>query len=115
MPQYTLMHKNIPVLNCQLDDESLLYISEITAMTVPEHLPVYLQKNGQGVNRLDLIDWLKGRSIPASRAGLRDALDILQLRNQTELLSKCYCVSVEYEGEADITYDRGIGKFSVRK
>ena len=50
--------------------------------------------SASGIDKIGLIDWWKGRAIPASRDGIRDALDKLNICNTMELLDKCFGLSL---------------------
>ena len=58
-----------------------------------KHLPVgTVQK--EIVNKRALAKWWSGRSIPASRQGLKEALQKLGMTVSQELLDKCYGLSL---------------------
>lgn len=86
--QYTLMHKDIPVAELVLDEISG-NISKIEAVYVPEHLPVGVRMLHGSADRGALNAWWIDRSIPASRSGIRQALETLQVQSTTLLLSRC--------------------------
>jgi hypothetical protein len=91
--KYILMHKTIPVLSMEIDGETgtIIGLGELHA---PEHLPVGIPYSGNMVDRQVLNAWWGGRSIPASRSGLREALETLQIPSQLLLLTKCYGLSL---------------------
>jgi hypothetical protein len=60
----------------------------------PEHIPVGISMTSGIVDRSDLNHWWLGRSIPASRSGLRDALERMSVSSPQLLLSKCYGLSL---------------------
>ena len=66
--QYTLMHKNIAVLDMELD-EVTSSIQRIDAVYRSEHLPVATASKRDGVDRAALNAWWIDRCIPASRSG----------------------------------------------
>ena len=76
--QYTLMHKNIAVADMELD-EATSSIQHIDAVYRPEHLPVATASKRDGVDRAALNAWWIDRCIPASRSGVRKALETLHL------------------------------------
>ena len=78
--QYTLMHKNIAVADMALD-EATSSIQRIDAVYRPEHLPVATASKRDGVDRAALNAWWIDRCIPASRSGVRKALETLELPN----------------------------------
>ena len=89
----TLMHKNIEVAELTIA-ESAVAITGIGAIHNTEHIPLGVQALKGGVDMGELNDWLKGRSIPASRSGIWDFYTRLG-RNTTEhLILKCYGLSL---------------------
>lgn len=93
MMKYCLMHKNIPVLDFILDDVtcSILKIGEIHRI---EHLPVGLPVTKGHPDRASLNEWWKGRAIPLSRQGIRQALQELEVSSPQNLLNKCFGLSL---------------------
>jgi hypothetical protein len=91
--QYTLMHKNTTVAELEIDDE-LGTVSKVGEVHSFEHLPVGMQIISGKPNRRDLNNWWSGRAIPASRSGLRDALEKLKMSSPLPLLSKCFGLSL---------------------
>jgi len=91
--RYILTHKTIPVLQLELDEYTgaVIGLGELYAR---ERLPVGVPCTGNTVDRRALNDWWTGRSIPASRSGLRDALETLQMSSPQMLLTKCYGLSL---------------------
>lgn len=88
--RYDLMHKNISVLQCDIDYG---HITKITEIHNEKHAPVgTYDKNG--IARKKLIEWFEGRSIPASRDGIREILNQLGIRTTNELLEKSYGLSL---------------------
>jgi len=87
------MHKRIPVVELDINDLSA-GINSIGKVLAPEHLPVGTGIGKDRVNNEKLIDWWDGRSIPASRSGLREALELLQVSYAQRLLTKCYGLSL---------------------
>ena len=90
---YTLMHKNIKVADLSLDEEtgSIVEIGEIYNFA---HLPISTTKDDLSADRALLNKWWTDRSIPASRSGVRDALEILRVSTPKLLLAKCYGLSL---------------------
>ena len=93
----TLMHKNIPVVeltiseyNGNIEKHGVVYDSA--------HLPIGTTvTSGKDKGRIvsfRLNDWWTGRSIPASRDGIRDVLEALGIYSTAILLSKCYGLSL---------------------
>ena len=73
---YTLMHKDIPVADLTLD-EATGSIQRIDALLHREHLPVGVPVRRGVADRAALNEWWEDRSIPASRSGLREALETM--------------------------------------
>lgn len=90
--EYTLMHKTIPVLDMYLDEKTA-YIQKIFDVFQPEHLPVGTTSKGRA-NRAELNTWWIGRSIPASRMGIQEALETLGISNTQVLLTKSFGLSL---------------------
>ena len=91
MMKYILMHREIEVAEIELDE--LSHITNIYEMYAEEHFPVgTLGKHG--VDKTMLAKWWAKRSIPASRSGLRETLDLLHMSVPQELLAKCYGLSL---------------------
>ena len=89
----TLMHKNVEVAELMIA-ESAVAITDIGTIHNPKHIPLGVQSLKGGVDIGELNDWLKGRSIPASRSGIWDLYSRLG-RNTTEhLILKCYGLSL---------------------
>ena len=89
---YTLMHKDVPVLDMELD-ESTCSIQKLGTAYHIEHLPLgTFHKNI--VDRTELNAWWIDRSIPASRSGVRRALETLDLPNTQLLLTRCFGLSL---------------------
>ena len=91
--QYNLMHKTIPVVMMEIDEDtgSVTSLGELYA---PFHLPLGVAYSGTEVDRRGLNAWWSGRSIPASRSGLREALETLGISSPQLLLTKCYGLSL---------------------
>lgn len=89
--RYILMHRDKAVAEIELDE--LSNIINIHDVYAPEHLPVGTAvKNTADKN--SLARWWAKRSIPASRSGLSEALDALNMSVPQELLVKCYGLSL---------------------
>lgn len=90
---YTLMNKNIKVVDLSLDEEtgSIVEIGEIYNFT---HLPIGITQDGLSADRALLNKWWTDRSIPTSRSCVRDALEILRVSTPKLLLAKCYGLSL---------------------
>lgn len=91
--KYKLMHKSIPVAAIELD-EATATISSIHEIFSPEHVPVGIGiKKGQ-IDRGALNEWWRGRAIPASRDGIKNALEELHITSTQKLLDKCFGLSL---------------------
>ena len=75
--KYTLMHKNIPVTDMEVDKDGS--ISKIYNLCDERHLPIGIHLYKIGVDRAALNEWWKGRAIPASRDGIWDALNKINM------------------------------------
>ena len=59
-----------------------------------EHLPVGVPVKNGIADRHELNKWWTDRSIPASRSGVREALETLDLTDTTVLLIRCFGLSL---------------------
>lgn len=91
--EYTLMHKDLPVLDIELD-EATSSVQKIGTAYHPEHLPLATVSRRGVVDRAALNTWWIDRSIPASRSGVRKALETLNLPNTHMLLTRCFGLSL---------------------
>ena len=95
--EYTLMHKNIPVVELMISEYSG-EIDKTGAIHAHPHLPLGTTiSSGREKGRLErgfLNDWWRGRSIPASRAGIDAALRSIGISAPALLLEKCYGLSL---------------------
>lgn len=94
--KYSLMHKNVAVADIEID-ETLGGVTKIRNITAKEHLPVgtiRIQRDDEVVDRYAFNQWWTGRSIPASRMGISDALETLGIYNTKLLLTKCLGLSL---------------------
>ena len=81
---YTLMHRDIPVMDLELDEYS--NIAVLGTIYHAEHLPLGTY-NGINAEKKALNRWWTKRSIPASRKGIRDVLEELELSSPQELMA----------------------------
>lgn len=91
--EYTLMHKELPVLEIELD-EATSSIQKIGSAYHPEHLPLATISQRGMIDRVALNAWWIGRSIPAGRSGVRKALETLNLSHTQMLLTRCFGLSL---------------------
>lgn len=91
--KYVLMHKDVPVVAVDID-EVLCGIKKIEEVYNKAHLPVGIHIRHDQVDRAELNAWWIDRSIPASRSGVRNALETLNLTNTRTLLTKCFGLSL---------------------
>lgn len=91
--KYTLMHKRIAVAEIELDDATG-FIQKIGMVYAPEHLPVGIAVKKGVADRAALNEWWTDRSIPASRSGVREALETLEITSTKMLLVRCYGLSL---------------------
>ena len=89
----TLMHKRIPVAEMELDDATG-FIQKIGTVYAPEHLSVGVPIRRGITDRAALNEWWTDRSIPASRSGVREALEALEISSTKKLLVRCWGLSL---------------------
>lgn len=87
------MHKRMTVAELELDDATG-FIKKINQVYAPEHLPIGVPIKKGVVDRKAFNDWWTDRSIPASRSGIRDALETLDIVSTKMLLVRCYGLSL---------------------
>lgn len=105
----TLMHKRIAVAKMELDDATG-FIQKIGEVYAPEHLPVGIPVQRGITDRAALNEWWTDRSIPASRSGVREALETLEITSTRMLLIRCYGLSLSDQywicpDDSDFTWD----------
>ena len=89
----TLMHKRIKVADLELDDATG-FIRRIGKVYAKEHLPVGIAVKKGVVDRAALNTWWADRSIPASRSGVREALEAMEIKDTKTLLVRCFGLSL---------------------
>ncbi|WP_241674477.1 HipA domain-containing protein [Paenibacillus luteus] len=87
------MHKNEPVAELELD-EATVSISVIGQVYAERHVPVGVPVKKGKVDRAALNEWWRGRAIPASRDGIKEALLELNLSTTQKLLDKSLGLSL---------------------
>lgn len=105
----TLMHKGKAVAEMELD-ESTGFILKISEIYDAAHLPVGISCKNGIADRKALNEWWTDRSIPASRSGVRNALEYLNISNTKMLLVRCFGLSLSDQywikpQNEDITWD----------
>ena len=102
--QCTLMNKNIPVVQVQIDDDTAAIVKVSKAYELA-YLPIGIDIKTGIPNKKELNEWWYGRSIPASRSGIRVALEKIKISHTEQLLTKCYglCLSDQYWIKPDNT------------
>lgn len=91
--KYCLKHKNITVLEMEIDNEASV-ISKVTRIMNPNHIPFGVRLDKEIIDRKALNHWLKGRSIPASRDNIDKALETIGELSTQNLIVKCYGLSL---------------------
>lgn len=104
-----LMHKRIQVASLELDDATG-FIQKIGEIYEPEHLPIGVHVRQGVADRTELNQWWTDRSIPASRSGIQEALEVLEIANTKLLLLRCYGLSLSDQywikpDGSDLTWD----------
>ena len=92
-------------------DDTTGFIQKIDRVFQPEHLPVGVSVNKGIVDRAALNEWWTDRSIPASRSGIREALETLDVTSTKMLLVRCYGLSLSdqywiYPENSNLTWDQ---------
>lgn len=88
---FILKHKDIDVIEVWLDASGL--ITTFGKVLNEAHLPFgTVSKNG--IDYAAIRDWWKGRAIPASRDGIRDLLEPLDITFPQQLLDKSFGLSL---------------------
>jgi len=88
---FVLKHKDVDVMETALDERGS--ISSFGKIFNEEHLPVGTVSDGH-IDTKAIKEWWDGRSIPASRDGLRDFLETLGMSSPKELLDKSLGLSL---------------------
>ena len=106
----TLMHKRIAIAEIEIDDATG-FIKKIGTVYAPAHLPVGVSIRKGVTDRAALNEWWTERSIPASRSGVREALEALEIKSTKLLLIRCFGMSLSDQywirpGDSDIIWDK---------
>ena len=91
--KYFLMHKNIEVCEIEIS-ENTFTIDKVDEIFNKKHVPLGLIKTDNTIDIRKLNHWYKGRAIPASRSGLKEALELMDIDSSAELILKCYGLSL---------------------
>lgn len=91
--KYTLMHKQIAVAGIDIDNATGS-IQKINKLYSPEHLPVGVLVRQGNADRAALNQWWTTRSIPASRLGIGEALESMNISSPKLLLVLCHGLSL---------------------
>ncbi len=91
--EYTLMHKNIPTLDIELD-EATGSVRKLGKVHQIKHLPLGTVDRHGIVDRTALNAWWIDRCIPASRSGIQRALETLNIPTPQLLLTRCFGLSL---------------------
>ena len=86
------MHKRRPILDMRIDITG--YIARVMCVHEESRVPPGINIHKTGVDRKALNDWWTGRSIPASRDGIGDALRSIGVAAPPMLIEKCYGLSL---------------------
>ena len=84
---YTLMHKDIPVLEIALDDGGTK-ITRVGELYRGEDLPVGVPITWDKADRAAFNAWWTDRFIPSARSGLVDALSQLGFPDPQQVISR---------------------------
>lgn len=88
-----LMNKNMPAVELELDDDTATILKVLKTYEL-DFLPVGIDAKSGIPNKKELNEWWFGRSIPASRSGIRTALEKLNIQHSEQLLLRCYGLSL---------------------
>lgn len=88
---FQLMHKSIPVIEVQFDEESA--ISGTKNLQAPDHMPLGTIAKGF-VDSKALRKWWKGRAIPATRSGIDNLLFDLDIDDVSPLVVRSMGLSL---------------------
>jgi hypothetical protein len=87
------MNKNTPVVQLWIDDDTAAIVKVTKALELA-YLPIGIDFKTGIPNKKELNEWWFSRSIPASRSGIREALEKLDVTHTEHLLAKCYGLSL---------------------
>lgn len=87
------MNKDTPIAELELDEDTAAIVKVIESHEL-DFLPVGIDHRTGMPNRKELNEWWFGRTIPASRSGLRTALEQIKISQPEQLLIKCNGLSL---------------------
>ena len=91
--EYTLLHKNIPVLKFIVKDD--FHFLNIVEVYDEKHIPLgILNEKTKSIDNIKFFSWWKNRTIPSDRKNLDKALELLKVSSKEELLQKTHCLNV---------------------
>lgn len=93
MNEYILMHREVPVAEISIDAITGV-VAKVGELYNSAHLPVGVFADKNGADRGALNHWWQGRSIPASRSGIKEALEALCLQDTRLLAEKSFGLSL---------------------
>ena len=90
----TFMHKRTPVAELELDDVIGFYTKNWQCLRTGASAYRHPHVRNEIADRAAFNDWWRDRSIPASRSGVREALESLGVADTKMLLVRCYGLSL---------------------
>ena len=90
---YIIMHKDKPVVDIEINEPAVAIVA-VGKIHDVSRVPLGVMSMKGGIDLSELNEWLKGRSIPASRAGIRDLYKHLGRKSTEYLILKCYALSL---------------------
>lgn len=91
MSVYTLMHKDVPVLDCRFDG---VYLTDVLRVHEKEHVPVGCIGLGDRFNRGLFIDWWMRRSVPRTRTNMKEIESVLVGKSLNSLAINAYACNL---------------------
>jgi len=91
--KYVLKHKHIQVAELELDEATGAIVA-IGYVYDERHVPVGIPVKKGRIDRAALNEWWRGRAIPASRDGIKEALIELNMSSTQKLLDKSLGLSL---------------------
>lgn len=91
MSVYTLMHKDVPVLDCQFDG---VYLTDVLKVYEERHVPVGCVGLGDRFNRGLFMDWWMRRSVPRTRTNMKEVESVLAGKSINSLAVNAYACNL---------------------